>query len=114
MVHGIAEVLIELSADEEIVVATLQHGSCFGEGALVADHGHTRSASVQAKTALEVIALSRDDFLAVLEQAELEYEDIEKHFAHKNQAVSDHLKSVTAPLLANDSLHAGGGSAKQH
>src|SRR5207244_1851333 len=48
----------------ETVVATLGAGEVFGEKALLADQ--LRGASVRAGTAVDVLAMSRDDFVAMV------------------------------------------------
>ena len=52
------------AASPETVVATLKAGEVFGEKALLEDM--PRGASVRARTAVDVLVMSRDDFAAIV------------------------------------------------
>ena len=64
LVRGEVKVFVDSPDGREVVLTHLQAGDFFGEMALF--EGEARSASVTALTATELVALSRDDFLAVL------------------------------------------------
>jgi NADH:ubiquinone reductase (H+-translocating) len=68
------EVEVFSAADPQTVHACLKKGECFGEKALLTDA--TRSASVRAKTAVDVMVVSRADFSSMLEQ----FPVLEAHF----------------------------------
>ena len=64
LVRGEVKVFVDSPDGREVVLTHLQAGDFFGEMALF--EGVSRSASVAALTASELVVLSREDFLAVL------------------------------------------------
>lgn len=67
VLHGVADVVRSGETEgEELVLARLQRGDSFGEGALLGSTTHLRRASVIARTSMELIVLARDDFRAVV------------------------------------------------
>ena len=69
VINGIVDIVKDLDEEQEMVVASLHRGQCFGEGALL-QANNRRSASAQAKNACELIVLGRDDFLEVMKESE--------------------------------------------
>jgi CRP/FNR family transcriptional regulator, cyclic AMP receptor protein len=64
LVRGEVKVFVDSPEGREVVLTHLQAGDFFGEMALL--EGEARSASVTALTASELVALSREDFFALL------------------------------------------------
>jgi len=64
LVEGEVKVFVDSQDGREVVLTHLQAGDFFGEMALLEEEN--RSASVTALTDSELVALGRDDFLAVL------------------------------------------------
>ncbi|HTR03752.1 MAG TPA: Crp/Fnr family transcriptional regulator [Thermoanaerobaculia bacterium] len=64
IVQGSVKVFVDSPDGREVVLTHLQAGDFFGEMALL--EGETRSASVTALTASEVVVLAREDFFAAL------------------------------------------------
>jgi ATP-binding cassette subfamily B protein len=67
LTHGRARALKIKSDGEEIPLGSLKPGDSFGEAALA--NGGTRSATVRCSTAVDVLRIDRNDFLALVEQA---------------------------------------------
>ena len=65
LVRGEVKVYVDSSDGREVVLTHLQSGSFFGEMALF--EGESRSASVSALTESEIVVLTRQDFLNLLE-----------------------------------------------
>lgn len=63
---GRARVIKQNGKGDELVLASLRPGSEFGDSALL--EGGVRNASVRCSTAVEVLRLGRDDFLALVGQ----------------------------------------------
>jgi CRP/FNR family transcriptional regulator, cyclic AMP receptor protein len=72
IVSGQVKVVVTSESGEEVVVAILGPGDCFGELSLL--DGEPRSATVRALDAVEAIALSRRDFLEVAQPTPLTME----------------------------------------
>jgi CRP-like cAMP-binding protein len=66
IIRGQVKVFVDSEHGREVVLTHLQAGDFFGEMALF--DNETRSASVSALTASELVVLRRKDFLAVLEE----------------------------------------------
>jgi CRP-like cAMP-binding protein len=66
IIRGQVKVFVDSEHGREVVLTHLQTGDFFGEMALF--DNETRSASVSALTASELVVLRRKDFLAVLEE----------------------------------------------
>src|SRR5712691_7272816 len=66
LISGRARVIKTDQNGEEIVLATIKPGDSFGEAALA--EGGTRTATVRCSTAVEVLRLDREDFLALAEE----------------------------------------------
>ncbi len=64
LMTGEVKVFVDSPDGREVVLTHLQSGDFFGEMALF--EGEARSASVTAQTDCELVALAREDFLAVL------------------------------------------------
>ncbi len=64
LLTGEVKVFVDSPDGREVVLTHLQSGDFFGEMALF--EGEARSASVTAQTDCELVALAREDFLAVL------------------------------------------------
>jgi len=64
LVKGEVKVFVDSPDGREVVLTHLQAGEFFGEMALL--EGESRSASVSALSETELVALSRNDFFAVL------------------------------------------------
>ena len=67
LTHGRARALKIKSDGEEIPLGSLKPGDSFGEAALA--DGGTRSATVRCSTAVDVLRIDRNDFLALVAQA---------------------------------------------
>ena len=66
LISGRARALKVQENGQEVALGTLRPGDAFGEAALTV--GGTRSATVRCSTAVDVLRLDREDFLALLEK----------------------------------------------
>eukprot|EP01065_Artemidia_motanka_P007460 TRINITY_DN13713_c0_g1_i1.p1 TRINITY_DN13713_c0_g1~~TRINITY_DN13713_c0_g1_i1.p1 ORF type:complete len:1144 (+),score=201.46 TRINITY_DN13713_c0_g1_i1:134-3565(+) len=95
IVSGVVEVFVVLETGERKWLANLKDGSWFGEMALLYE-GTTRSASVRALTACELLRLERSEFRRILERFQDLRSAIEEEADARRQAAARHSKCPTS------------------
>jgi ferredoxin-NADP reductase/CRP-like cAMP-binding protein len=69
IVVGAVQVISTAADGREVVLNKLEAGSYFGEQALLPEGAQLRTATVRAHTDVELLAVARQDFVAVLDQS---------------------------------------------
>jgi putative ABC transport system ATP-binding protein len=84
---GEAEVLVRDAGGADAVVATLDEGKFFGEKALMT--GEPRSATVRAKTQMELCSLDKNEFQSIMESSASFKESLRKTLFERQTALSE-------------------------